>query len=552
MKRFARLYTVIDQTTKTSGKVSALAEYFSIAPATDAAWAIHFLSGGKIARPVPTSSLRSWACEAANIEPMMFDECYEIVGDLAELMALILPPPKHQTDLSLSQWITDRLIPLRDASDVKRRESLLQFWDELEESERFVMHKLLTGSFRVGVSKGLVIQALSKSSNVSPEILSHRLMGNWQPTADSYKRLFDPDINDALPSQPYPFCLAHPLEANIESLGEVTQWCAEWKWDGIRAQIVKRNDKLFIWSRGEDLMTDRFPELTALSPMLTNGTVLDGEIVAFKNGAILPFSEMQRRIGRKTLGKKILADVPVAFIAFDLIESNGIDLREVPWMQRRKALEQSIAPLHSSPNSPFQLSELITATSWTELAALRDACREKMAEGLMLKRSDSRYRVGRARGEWWKWKIEPYTIDAVLVYAQRGHGKRASLYTDYTFAVWNGVQLVPFAKAYSGLTDAEINRVDQFVRRNTLERFGPVHSVTPQLVFELAFENIQLSTRHKSGVAVRFPRIVRWREDLSIKDADSLDTIKQMMTQTANPGSTGGAKLDIPPSTSPA
>jgi DNA ligase-1 len=531
MKRFAKLYTSLDQTTKTTAKVSALAEYFAAAPPADAAWAIYFLSGGKMKRLIPMKLLRSWSTEAAGIETWMFDECYEIVGDLAELMALILPPPAGQSDFPLHHWITERLDPLRKMEESEQRQALLQYWDELDEQERFVLHKLITGSFRVGVSKRLVVQGLVKHSGMTVEVLSHRLMGNWKPTAGFYRSLLDPDTRDTETSRPYPFYLAHPLEQQSDALGDLSLWQVEWKWDGIRAQILKRDGEVFIWSRGEELMTERFPEIVSSAQRLPNGTVLDGEIVGWKDGSILPFSEIQRRIGRKTLGKKILADVPVSFIAFDLMEFTGQDVRAQSLDCRREKLESLFGELvGSAPLKSLQLSNILAANDWSELGELRQQSRAHQTEGLMLKRRSGPYRVGRPRGDWWKWKIEPYTIDAVLIYAQRGHGRRASLYTDYTFAVWDDERnLVPFAKAYSGLTDAEIRRVDQYVRRNTLERFGPVRSVTPQLVFELAFENIQESTRHKSGIAVRFPRINRWREDLSIDDADSLQTIKAMM-----------------------
>ncbi len=530
MKRFTKLYTTLDQTTKTSVKVNALAEYFESAPPADAAWAVYFLSGQKLPRLIPTKLLRAWSAEQADIEPWIFEECYEIVGDLAEVMALILPPPTEDSDLPLHCWVTQRLETLREMSEHEQRVQMIAFWNELDEQARFVLHKLITGSFRVGVSKKLVVKGLSKQSGIAPEVLAHRLMGNWQPTPDFFQSLIDPDTTDAAVSQPYPFYLAHPLEKKVETLGDLSQWQVEWKWDGIRAQILKRQQQLFIWSRGEDLMTDRFPELVDSSQLLPEGVALDGEIVGWKDGKILPFSEMQRRIGRKKLGPKILGDVPVSFIAFDLMEYDGEDVRTRELVWRREKLEQVVNKLNKdSIVNSIQLSTVLAAKDWDELERMRQQSREHQTEGLMLKCRSGPYRVGRPRGDWWKWKIKPHTVDAVLIYAQRGHGRRASLYTDYTFGVWDEEKLVPFAKAYSGLTDKEIRRVDRFVRKNTLERFGPVRSVTPELVFELAFENIQKSTRHKSGIAVRFPRINRWREDLKIKDADNLETIKSMM-----------------------
>ncbi len=533
MQRFTELYTALDQTTRTTLKVAALARYFAEAPPADAAWAIHFLSGQKMQRLIPLKHLRAWSAEVAGIESWMFEECYEIVGDLAETMALILPPPAASSDLPLHAWVTDRLQPLKKMDEAEQRAAMISYWNQLEEQQRFVLHKLITGAFRVGVSRNLVVKGLAQHSDIAAEVLSHRLMGHWEPTAAAFNRLLDPDTTDTQVSQPYPFYLAHPLEKDPESLGDAGDWHAEWKWDGIRAQVLKREGQLFIWSRGEDLMTDRFPELQPVLEQLPDGVVLDGEIVACNEEGILPFTEMQRRINRKTLGKKLLKEVPVVFIAFDVLEWDGEDIRTQAQDWRRAKLAELIDDLaDSSPADAFKairVSERLSANTWDELAGLRAQCRRHQSEGLMLKRSSGPYRTGRPRGDWWKWKIEPYTVDAVLIYAQRGHGRRASLYTDYTFAVWDDEQLVPFAKAYSGLTDAEIRKVDKFVRKNTLEKFGPVRSVTPELVFELAFENIQPSTRHKSGVAVRFPRITRWRDDLAIADADSLETIRALM-----------------------
>jgi DNA ligase 1 len=549
MKRFAALYAALDQTTKTSEKVAALAAYFRAASAEDAAWAVYFLCGRKIRQLVPTKLLREWSAEGAGIEGWLFDECYEVVGDLAETMTLILPPPSENKDMPLHLWMAKRLLPLQTGDVAMKREVVEQAWRELDEQSRFVFHKIITGAFRVGVSRGLVVRGLAEASGIDANVLSHRLMGDWEPTGELFSQWINPSTHDAEISKPYPFFLAHPLESDPVELGDPHDWQAEWKWDGIRAQLIRRTGEVFIWSRGEDLTTDRFPELVSLAKQLPDGVVIDGEIVGYHDGEIMPFAALQRRIGRKQLGKKILSDVPVTLIAFDLLELNGVDIRQQPLSERRAQLEQVILDSRLRGNDDGvagndESNSFLTSTahhfsSWEELAALRQTSREEHAEGLMLKRLNSPYRVGRPRGDWWKWKIEPYTVDAVLIYAQRGSGKRASLYTDYTFAVWDNGQLVPFAKAYSGLTDAEIARVDRFVRRNTVERFGPVRSVTPELVFELAFENISESNRHKSGVAVRFPRIARWREDLRIEDADSLDTIKAMIR--AMPLATGEA-----------
>jgi DNA ligase-1 len=439
-------------------------------------------------------------------------------------MALLLPPAAGTSTRPLHEWIEERLLPLRGADDETRRRWLVEAWREMDEPQRFAWNKLITGEFRVGVSQSLVVRAIAETSGIAAEVMAHRLMGEWQPTAEFWRQLVAADTRDADISRPYPFCLAYPVEGDVAELGDPAEWQIEWKWDGIRAQLIRRQWRTFLWSRGEELITDRFPELNALGAQLPEGTVIDGEVLPWKDGAPLPFTQMQRRIGRKVLSAKILAEVPVVLVAYDLLELNGEDIRERPLELRRASL-QALAPRDSA----MVVSPVIAGTDWDKLRELREESRGRKVEGFMLKRLGSPYRVGRRRGDWWKWKINPYSVDCVLIYAQPGNGRRASLFTDYTFGVWDDGKLVPFAKAYSGLTDEEIAEVDGFVRRHTIEKFGPVHVVQPELVFELAFEAIQRSARHKSGIAVRFPRMARWRRDKKPADADSLDTIRALI-----------------------
>lgn len=530
MLRFARLFSELDSTTKTNAKILALADYFRHVEPADASWAIYFLSGNKAKRLVNTKLLRQWAAESAQIPDWLFDECYDAVGDLAETISLVIPPGVTVGTESLRDWIEQRLLPLAKLSPEDQRGAVLDIWRKTEGTVRFVVMKLVTGSFRVGVSARLVIRGIAEATSIPADVLAHRLMGNWKPTPDFYTRLIDADNVDTQVSQPYPFCLAHAidLDAGVASIGDSHQFVAEWKWDGIRGQVIRRAGQTFIWSRGEELMEGRWPEIESDAAFLPDGTVLDGEILAeLPDGGLLPFAQLQRRIQRKTVGKKLLADVPVAFRAFDLLEHEGADIRSLPMWERRTLLE---AVISSAGTSAIKVTSILHAKDWDALAILRSTSREQFSEGLMLKKRDSTYDVGRVRGTWWKWKIEPYTIDAVLIYAQRGHGKRASLYTDYTFALWDDGELVPFAKAYSGLDDAEIRKVDAFVRNHTKEKFGPVRSVLPELVMELAFEGLQISTRHKSGIAVRFPRIVRWRHDKRAEDANQLSELKALIS----------------------
>jgi DNA ligase-1 len=524
MKAFAELYAVLGETTKTNEKVAALTSYFARVPAADAAWAATFLIGRRPKRLLESRKLAQWATEESGIPEWLFGECYQAVGDFAETIALLLPPAQSSSDLPLHYWIEERLLPLRAADDEAKRAALVSAWRGMDERQRFAWNKIITGEFRVGVSQSLVVRAVSAVSGLDAAAVSHRLMGDWQPTAAFWSQLVAPDTHDTDTSRPYPFCLAYPLEGAVEGLGDVREWQVEWKWDGIRAQLIRRRGRTFVWSRGEELMTDRFPELEALSAQLPEGVVVDGEVLPWQNGEPLAFAQMQRRIGRKVLGPRILSEVPIVMVAYDLLELHGEDIREQPLEYRRARLEE-IAP----PKSALIVSPVVRADTWEELTVLREEARARKVEGFMLKRLGSPYRVGRRRGDWWKWKIQPYSVDAVLIYAQPGHGRRASLFTDYTFGVWDGDELVPFAKAYSGLTDEEIRQVDAFVRGNTIEKFGPVRAVKPELVFELAFEGIQRSPRHRSGIAVRFPRMARWRTDKKVEEADTLETIRALL-----------------------
>ena len=547
MREFARLYADLDETTATNRKLEALKAYFSSAAPENAAWAVYFLAGGKPRQAVPAKLLRQYATEYAGLDEWLFDECYDAVGDLAETIAHILPEPKTRSDIGLAIWIEQRIAPLRGAAPETIRQALFDYWDELETRERFLLVKLIGGGFRVGVSKLLVTRALSAIAAVDSKLIAQRLMG-WtdgsvSPTAQGFLQLIaeQSDQEHAMRGgQPYPFFLAHQLQAAPETLGDIADWQVEWKYDGMRAQIVSRGGDNWVWSRGEDLITERFPELAAIR--LPEGTVVDGEILIWPSGDKdtgnpAPFADLQKRIGRKTLSPKLLAELPAALVAYDLLELDGVDLRNLPQCERRTLLEQLVERV-DSPR--LRISPLVKAESWEALAGIRDESRARGVEGMMIKAASAQYGVGRTKdvGTWWKWKIDPYSVDAVLIYAQAGHGRRASLYTDYTFAVWDvdadgQRMLVPFAKAYSGLTDAEIAQVDNAVRRTTVEKFGPVRSVKPTMVFEIGFEGIAASPRHKSGIAVRFPRILRRREDKTVEEADTLDSLKGLLAQAS-------------------
>ncbi|HEY0091727.1 MAG TPA: ATP-dependent DNA ligase [Flavobacterium sp.] len=534
MKHFAELIKALDSSNKTSVKVNALTDYFNRAGDTDKVWTIALLSHRRPQRPVNTTLLRLWANELAEIPMWLFEESYSIVGDLAETIALVIPTTKEHTDKTLTEFLQE-IIALRKKSDEEKRSYLHENWLALNYYERFVFTKLITGSFRIGVSQKLMTRALSKASGIEEDLLAYRLMGNWNPDEITFQQLIINEQSEDYLSKPYPFYLAYAIEGKLEDLGDCKQWSAEHKWDGIRSQTIIRENKLYVWSRGEELVTDKYPEFESFIGVIPDGTVIDGEILACQDGKIGSFNDLQTRIGRKGVSAALLKKTPVIIKAYDLLEWEGIDIRPFPYERRRYLLEKLYSEVKHK-NIPLHLSERISFECWDDAVLEREQSRIINSEGLMLKKNDSPYLVGRKKGDWWKWKLDPLTIDAVLTYAMRGSGRRATLFTDYTFALWqtneNGErELVTFAKAYSGLTDAEFRMVDDWIKKNTLEKYGPVRSVKPQLVFEIGFEGIAFSKRHKSGIATRFPRILRWRTDKKIEEANSIDDIKNMISE---------------------
>ena len=537
MKEFATLITKLGTSTKTNEKLDALSHYFSTANDADKVWVIALFSGRRPKRMLSSAFLSLWCMEVANLPAWLFEECYHTVGDLGETIALLLPETNTngENDKSLSYFI-ESFIRMEKADEAVKKDFVISSWMMMNKDERFVFNKLLTGNFRIGVSQKMIVNALAKTIQLEPSVIAHRISGNWDPSTTAFDELLSEQATSTDFSKPYPFYLAYAIDSDVSELGPENEWQAEWKWDGIRGQLIKRNTEIFVWSRGEELMTDKFPEYHLLKELLPEGIVLDGEILPYTLkaspvggglvGAPLPFALLQTRIGRKNVTKKHLQDAPIAFFAYDILEFEGEDIREWPLEKRRSLLENIVTKLD---HPVLLLSPVINFSSWEQLAAIRESSRDMGSEGLMLKRKSSTYQVGRKVGDWWKWKIDPLVIDAVMIYAQKGHGRRSNLYTDYTFAVKDGDKLVSFAKAYSGLTDKEFAEVDSFVKKNSLEKFGPVRTVKPELVFEIAFEGIAASNRHKSGVALRFPRINRWRKDKKPEEVNTLDDLKKML-----------------------
>jgi DNA ligase-1 len=528
MRRFAELFETLDTTTSTRAKVDAMSAYFSNVDPEDAAWAIYVLIGRRVKRSVGPAILRSWLSEEAGLPAWLVEETYASVGDLAETIALLVPNAANdgvQSDVSLATWFNERILPLAKESPDQQRRHVVGWWHELPYRECFLMNKLLTGSLRVGVSRSLVTRALAECLQQPRVQIERALMGEWEPGPKFWGALARNESNLHI-AQPYPFYLASPHEGSPESLGNRQDWLAEWKWDGIRGQLVRRAGQTILWSRGEEIITDRFPEIITAASKLPDGTVLDGEILAWSDGGVMPFAKLQQRIGRRKLAQKILRDIPARFVAYDLLEIGGSDVRSAPLRERRRRL-QSL--LESTAPTTLTLSPEVDAPSWEKLAHARGDARARGVEGVMIKHWNSPYGTGRQRGSWWKWKIEPFVFDAVMLYAAPGHGRRSNLYTDYTFGVWAGEVLVPVAKAYSGLTDVEIATLDKWIRSHTREKFGTVRSVAPAQVFELAYEGIARSPRHTSGVALRFPRILRWRTDKPAAEADTLANLQLVL-----------------------
>ena len=525
MKNFTDLYSQLDSTTKTSVKVSAMADYFNRSDAKNSIWAIALLTGRRPKRPIWTSDLKEWATELAAIPVWLFEESYNVVGDLAETISLLVPVYESQSEKELYS-VMKEILELPDKPETEKKQWLYSFWKSMTREELFVFNKLITGSFRVGVSQQLVFKALAKAYTMDERVVAHKLMGSWTPGNNELEDLLFNDDASSDHSRPYPFYLAYQLDIPFSEMGKVDDWIVERKYDGIRGQLIVRKGEVHVWSRGEELMTEKFTEFQTLKGLVPSGTVIDGEVLPYRDGKILSFNEMQKRIGRKNISKKILQEVPLCLMCYDLLEYKGEDIRLRP-MQERRVLLESL--LQEQPDSILKLSPILPCYSWEDLYTLRNESRLLGCEGLMLKQRESIYETGRRRGKWWKWKVDPYTVDAVLIYAQSGHGRRANLYTDYTFAVWDHGELVPFAKAYSGLTDKEILEVDNWIKKNTLEKFGPVRSVKPELVFEIAFEGIARSPRHKSGIALRFPRILRWRKDKKKEDINTKEDLLQLL-----------------------
>lgn len=524
MQGFSELFHDLDEMTKTGDRLARMVEYFRAARPEDAGWAAWFLAGNRIKGAVRTGELRQWAAHRVSLPLWLLEESYERVGDLAETLALLVRGNQEAVPMSLSQVVEDGLLSLVSADPVEKQEILLGMWDRLRPMDLLPFHKLLTGGFRIGVSRGNLCKALAEVGGTDPAVIAQRISGEWDPRTRAFGQIVGEEGPDDAWCRPFPFCLASPLQEEPDTLGDPANWWAEWKWDGIRCQFLNEEKGAMLWTRGDESVGESFPELLGMAPHLPPGLAMDGEILAWGPEGLRSFSRLQKRLGRKQPGPSVLKKEPVRFMAYDLMRVDGEDLRTIAFGERRKKLEHLFEQLPAG--FPLQLSPRVDACTWEELSRKREESRDRGVEGLMLKRADSIYSSGRVKGDWYKWKVDPFVADMVVVGAQLGHGKRANLYSDYTLAVLDDTgELVTVAKAYSGLSDQELKEVDRYIRKNVTGKFGPVRSVRPGLVFEVAFEGARASGRHKSGVALRFPRIQRWRKDKEPKEVDSLENL---------------------------
>lgn len=537
MKALTQLFLELDRTNSTKNKVTILRDYFIKQHPSDNAWTIFILTGKKIPKRIKTSDMKVWVQTFTDTPLWLFEECYAMVGDLAETITLLIND-SHRTQLethtkSLTAWMEECIVPLAQKTELEQEAIVTNIWRSLPANETFIFNKLSSGGFRVGVQAKLVFRALGEAYALDPNLLATRAIGNWAPSEKFFTQLVADAAQDQNTFRPLPFCLAYPVELDESTatplqLGDISDWQIEPKWDGIRGQLIHSDEEDFLWSRGEEIITHSFPELIEAVQSHSDRFIIDGEIIAWKDGQPLPFSQTQKRIGRKVVGNKIRQDVPVAFLAYDCLRLNDRDLREQSMTTRRRCLEKLVM---SIDDPRIMLSPLIEKDTWKALSLEIENSREKKIEGYMLKKKNAPYHVGRVKGDWWKWKVAPLTLDAVMIYAQAGHGRRAGLYTDYTFAVWKDDQLVPIAKAYSGLSDKEIVSLNKWIKKHTKEKFGPVRQVKAEQVFEIAFEGIQRSPRHKSGLSLRFPRIKRWRSDKPAAEADSIETLITLLQE---------------------
>ena len=558
-RSFGNLINNLEQCNSTKKKINLISVFIKDIDPRDGSWILLLLMSSRQKRVITGRRLKDILQASFRMPSWLIDDCFAQVGDSAETISLLWPQLKSElTDANIEcsevynklfnepkeskplHWWMETLLPaIKDATETTQNRLILKLWSDIADQDHYLTNKLITGGFRNGVSKGLVVKSIAKAYKLDESTVLERLMKPIEINNIWFQELTHPvSINRTdRGAIPYPFYLASPVE--IEKIKETppADWRLEYKWDGIRGQLIKRDTGAYLWSRGEELVNHVFPEIIEMAENLPDGTVLDGEILCWQKDVRKPmaFASLQRRLGRKTVNKKLLKECPTVFLAYDILEHKSIDIRAYNLRDRLKLLES----VQLNYNHPcLVIDNEKEFAEWEELIQLRDRARLEGAEGLMIKKISSHYLSGRKRGYWWKYKHDPMTLDAVLIYAQAGTGKRANLFTDYTFALWDNSnknskdrKLVTFAKAYSGLNNSELMELDKWIRTHTIERYGPTRVVEQKQIFEIAFEGVMESKRHKCGLAVRFPRIHRWRIDKPVMEADCIEQAQALLKQ---------------------
>ena len=558
-RSFGNLINNLEQCNSTKKKINLISVFIKDIDPRDGSWILLLLMSTRQKRVITGRRLKDILQASFRMPSWLIDDCFAQVGDSAETISLLWPQLKSElTDANIEcsevynklfnepkeskplHWWMETLLPaIKDATETTQNRLILKLWSDIADQDHYLTNKLITGGFRNGVSKGLVVKSIAQAYELDESTVLERLMKPIEINNIWFQELTHPvSINRTdRGAIPYPFYLASPVE--IEKIKETppADWRLEYKWDGIRGQLIKRDTGAYLWSRGEELVNHVFPEIIEMAENLPDGTVLDGEILCWQKDVRKPmaFASLQRRLGRKTVNKKLLKECPTVFLAYDILEHKSIDIRAYNLRDRLKLLES----VQLNYNHPcLVIDNEKEFAEWEELIQLRDRARLEGAEGLMIKKISSHYLSGRKRGYWWKYKHDPMTLDAVLIYAQAGTGKRANLFTDYTFALWDDSnknskdrKLVTFAKAYSGLNNSELMELDKWIRTHTIERYGPTRVVEQKQIFEIAFEGVMESKRHKCGLAVRFPRIHRWRIDKPVMEADCIEQAQALLKQ---------------------
>lgn len=524
MKAFAELIFNLRKWDTENNQIRYIKEYFSISDDRDCIWAIYILLGKKIKNEFRSKQqLKKWACEYAEIPDWLFDESYSFTGDLTETISLILPGKEADSGRTLTEWM-HYMESFCKSDDQGNKKKVVDAWKELDHTETYVFNKLIPGNFKSGVDEKVIIKALSKFLNIESNVISNRIKSNWHPDLISFYELFSKFNPDDIISKPYPFIPEEVFESEPGVLGSAADWLAEQKFKGIRCQLIFRKGKIFLWTDNGELINDKFPEFEFIKKYLPDDSVFTGSIICINNGMKSQHNYLQARLRRKNISSKSLKESPVIFMMNDLLEYEGTDMRNKFLIERKELIKCNKFMI--SKNNLIKYSENIKFENWEELRTIRRKSSDTISGGIILKKKNSLF-LSDINEKYLICKPEPLSADAVLMYALKG--ERTDLFSEFTLGVWDKGKLVSIAKINSGLSEEEIREVSEFVNNNTLEKFGPVRTVRPELVFNISFESISFSVRHKSGVVLQSPEISKWIRGKNIFDASSLENLKKFI-----------------------